>query len=133
MNETPASQLIALRLEQANETIAEARALKEQGYFRGAINRSYYSMFYAVLALTVLKQKSLSKHSAVIAFFDREFVRMGIFDRDLSRRLHFSFERRQTKDYGETFAIAVEEAEEAISDATVFVQAISNYLASQSS
>ena len=45
------TQAIRLRLEQARETLKEADALREHELWRGVINRSYYAMFYAVLAL----------------------------------------------------------------------------------
>jgi uncharacterized protein (UPF0332 family) len=45
------NQAIQLRLEQARETLEEADALREHELWRGVINRSYYAMFYAVLAL----------------------------------------------------------------------------------
>ena len=61
---------IRLRLEQARETLKEADALREHELWRGVINRSYYAMFYAVLALGVNKQIVLSEHSQAIAFFD---------------------------------------------------------------
>jgi uncharacterized protein (UPF0332 family) len=72
-------QAILLRIEQARETLKEADALREHGLWRGVINRSYYAMFYAVLALGVFKQVVLTKHSQAIAFFDKEFVKAGVF------------------------------------------------------
>jgi uncharacterized protein (UPF0332 family) len=38
------------------------------------MNRLYYAMFYAVLALLQEKEMGTSKHSGAIALFDREFV-----------------------------------------------------------
>lgn len=43
-------QAVRARMDQAHETLKEAEVLFEQGFLRGAINRSYYAMFYAVLA-----------------------------------------------------------------------------------
>ena len=44
--------LIKYRLDQADESIEEARILrKENVSFRGVVNRLYYAMFYAALAL----------------------------------------------------------------------------------
>ncbi len=58
-------------------------------------------MFYATLALTVFRSETVSKHSGVISFFDKEFVRTGVFPKEYSRMLHFAFDRRQSYDYGE--------------------------------
>ncbi len=52
-------QAIRLRVGQARETLEEAEALREHGLWRGVINRSYYAMFYAVLALGVFRQTEM--------------------------------------------------------------------------
>jgi uncharacterized protein (UPF0332 family) len=67
-------QAIQLRLGQARETIEEAAALREHGLWRGVINRAYYAMFYAVVALGVSRQVVLSKNTQAIAFFGREYI-----------------------------------------------------------
>ncbi len=130
MKDVHKQELIEYRLQQAHETLDEAAALFEKSFWRGAINRSYYAMFYAVLALAVLRQQVTSKHSGVIAFFDREFVKTDIFPPELSRSLHLAFDRRQTNDYGEIFTVTEDEAWQAIEDARIFITSISNYLES---
>ena len=128
MNDQPVKQLIADRMSQAKETLEEAEALYQESLWRGTINRAYYAMFYAVLALAVMRQRIVSKHSGVIAFFDREFVKEGVFPKDLSRVLHLAFDRRQETDYGEIFTVSPEEARQALDDARTFVAKIGNYL-----
>ena len=71
-------QLISYRLERARETLQDAHLLMDQGGSPGSvINRSYYAMFYAVLALLTTLGKGSSKHSGVIALFDQYFVKSG--------------------------------------------------------
>jgi uncharacterized protein (UPF0332 family) len=113
---------------QAQETIKEAEALWEHDPLRGVINRAYYAMFYAVLALAASKDVAISKHSHAISFFDKEFIRTGIFPKELSRSIHYGFDERQTNDYGEIWEIERGEAEMALSDAKLFVEKISAYL-----
>ena len=103
-------ELVAYRIQQAMETLKEADSLYQSALWRGVINRSYYAMFYAVLALAVLHQQATSKHSGVITFFDREFVKTGIFEENLSRSLHQAFESRQQSDYGKIFEVSETEA-----------------------
>jgi len=125
------NQAVQLRLEQARETLEEADALREHELWRGVINRSYYAMFYAVLALGVYKQIILSKHSQAIAFFDKEFVKTGIFPRALSRSLHLGFDQRQVNDYGDIWAVNQEEAETIFSEARLFVESVDAFLKKQ--
>lgn len=107
-------ELVTYRLRQAQETLQEAEKLHEASLWRGSINRAYYAMFYAVLALAVLRQQATYKHSGVIAFFDREFVKTGIFKKSLSRSLHQAFESRQQSDFGETFEVSEPEAKQCV-------------------
>lgn len=85
-------------------------------------------MFYAVLALTVVKGYSTSKHTGVLAFFDRDYIKPGIFPKTLSKQLHLAFERRQAQDYGEFIVNDKTIAQETISSAVEFVDAIDTYL-----
>jgi len=54
-------ELSLYRLQQANESLSEMDMLKNAGYIRGAINRAYYAMFYAIQALVVQKKANISK------------------------------------------------------------------------
>ena len=126
-----AEQAIRARMDQARETLKEAEVLFEQDFWRGTINRSYYAMFYAVLALAASRGVAISKHTHAIAFLDKEFIRTGIFPKELSRALHIGFDERQTSDYGEIWEIDHTEAEQTLSDAKSFVKTITHYLKEQ--
>ncbi len=68
--------LIEYRLEQSKEAIDDANFLFENNRsLRGVVNRIYYAMFYAVLALLVLEPFKSSKHSGVIGYFNRRFIK----------------------------------------------------------
>jgi uncharacterized protein len=128
MIQDQAKLLIQYRLDQASETLREGEILAREGLWHGVINRAYYAMFYATLALTVLRSETISKHSGVISFFDKEFVRTGVFPKEYSRMLHFAFDRRQSNDYGEFSYVDQGEAQEALSEAKSFVKAIDSFL-----
>lgn len=128
MTQKQVRQLVQYRLEQARETLREGEILAREGLWHGVINRAYYAMFYATLALTVFRNETISKHSGVISFFDREFIRSGIFPKEYSRMLHIAFDRRQSNDYGEFAYVDQGEAEIALSDAKSFVEAVSHFL-----
>jgi len=92
-------ELSKYRIEQAEESLAEAELLFNSGQgFRGAVNRAYYGMFYAALALLAKTGKASSKHSGIIALFDENYVKQGIFSKELSKALHRAFEFRQMSD-----------------------------------
>jgi uncharacterized protein (UPF0332 family) len=120
--------LVRYRLEQAVETLREASLLLDQSAWRGAQNRAYYAMFYAVHALLATRQLGSSKHSGVLALFDREFVKPGLLPIALSRSLRLAFNRRQSWDYGEVEVLDPDEITEMVAEAKLFVQAIEEFL-----
>lgn len=114
-------ELCRYRFQQADETLDEASLLLEAGYFRGALNRSYYAMFYALQVLVIQNKISLSKHSGVISFFDRNFVKSGIIAKKFSKWLHRLFDLCQDADYGDLFVPSEKQCREAFEQAKGFV------------
>jgi len=121
--------LIQYRLKEADDSINEAGVLLKEGMsMRAVINRLYYAMFYAVLALLQQKQIGTSKHSGVISCFDKEFVKKGIFDKELSKSLHRAFELRQKGDYMEETEVTKEDVDDLFPKTIDFVNRVKSYL-----
>ncbi len=121
--------LIKYRLAQARESIKEADVLLREGMSkRSVMNRLYYAMFYALLALLQDKQLGSSKHSGAISLFDREFIKTGIFEKDFSKVLHRTFELRQKADYLEQTEVTEQDIDEIQPQALDFVNKIESYL-----
>ena len=130
MNRNPEQlhALVRYRLQQADETLREASLLLDQSAWRGAQNRAYYAMFYAVHALLATRQLGTSKHSGVLGLFDREFVKPGLLPTALSRSLRLAFNRRQSWDYGEVGELDPQEITEMVVEARAFVQTVGDFL-----
>ena len=121
--------LVEYRLTEARESLAEAKVLlREKMSNRSVMNRLYYAMFYAVLAVLQDKQIGTSKHSGVIAVFDREFVKNMIFDKIFSKALHRAFELRQKGDYMENTVISDYDVEDLMLRATDFLYTVECFL-----
>jgi len=120
--------LVAYRMEQADESLAAAQILLDKEMIRPSVNRSYYAMFYAVLALLAVKKMETSKHSGAISLFDREFVKQGVFKKDLSRWLHDAFDLRQLSDYAAQSSITSDDAQRALDHAGEFVKKVKDIL-----
>jgi len=121
-------ELVKFRVEQADESLESAKILMDNGKYRPSVNRSYYAMFYAVLALLAAGETGTSKHSGLIALFDREYVKTGLFAKDFSRWLHEAFDLRQRADYRELFIVTDERAAIVLEHAAAFVAAVKKYL-----
>src|SRR3990167_7390081 len=99
-NDEKKQVLIRYRMNQARESLDEACYLLEGNKsLRSIVNRLYYAMFYAVLALLVNEPYASSKHSGVISYFNRRFVKEGIFPEEMGLTLNRAFEMRQRGDY----------------------------------
>lgn len=121
--------LIQYRLDAAQEMLRDARVLRENGGSATSIvNRAYYSVFYAALALLVTENIEPNKHAGVLAKFDELFVRQGIFPKEMSRILHHAFDMRQAGDYQKSKVITEEQAVEVLRSAEEFVDAIAKKL-----
>ena len=121
--------LVSYRLEQAEVSLKEAVLLLNTGKsFRGAVNRDYYAMFYAVLALLSKSGGASSRHSGIIGRFDKNFVKKGVFSKEMSKDLHRAFDLRQMSDYRELFNLNEKDAREIIQSSQKFVKAIKEYL-----
>lgn len=120
--------LIKARLRQAQNTLDAGQILLSQGLYSDSINRAYYAMFYAVLALLITRQLGTSKHKGAISLFDREFVKTGIFSKEMSMWLHYVFEQRLEADYADLIELSLEAASECSVQAEAFVRQIKEYL-----
>ena len=119
--------LFTYRLTQADETLSDAkRMLQNKLSPRSIINRAYYSMFYALLALFLKADINLktSKHAGVISIFDKEFVHTGKIDKHYSKILHKVFNARQEGDYKELAELSHEDASEFVKFADEFLEGI---------
>lgn len=124
--------LFTYRLRQAEETLEDADKMLQQDMSpRSVVNRAYYAAFYAVLGLFIRTDVRLntSKHSGVIAAFDKEFVHSGKIEKHFSRMLHALFDARQEFDYKELSDPTREEAEERVRLAREFIGRLKLFLA----
>ena len=121
--------LISYRLKQADDSMEEAGVLLKEGMsLRAVMNRLYYALFYSVLALLQKKQIGTSKHSGAIALFDKEFVKSGVFKKEMSKTLHRAFELRQKADYMEQTEVSQEDMDEMFPQILAFVAATKKHL-----
>ena len=120
--------LVVYRIEQAEESLVASKVLLDRDLIRPSVNRSYYGMFYAVLALLAARKEETSKHSGAIALFDREFVKTGVFPKEFSRWLHDAFDLRQRSDYSPEAFIGKDKAAEIYKQAESFVNHVKTEL-----
>lgn len=108
-------------IDKGTEDIKVAELLISRGYYRVAVSRLYYAMFYIAEAILLTKNLSYSSHSAIISYFGKEFVKTGIFNQKFYKVLRDTFKSRQNADYEPVTNFTKEEVAEYLNLAKEFL------------
>ena len=123
--------LCLYRLSKAEKFLNDAKATLAMELYETAANRSYYAVFHAVRALLALDGKDFKKHSGVISYFQREYIKTGIFGKDFSDILKDAFSLRTDSDYEDFYVVACEDVETQVVSAEKFYNEIKRYIKSK--
>lgn len=121
-------ELTKYRLERAKEDLENAKANLKDSYLKGAVNRSYYAIFHAVRAILALDGFDSNKHSGVIAYFNKNYVKSGKFDTEASIIIQKSFRIRNKSDYDDFYIVSRSDAEEQVNNAERFIRIVERFL-----
>lgn len=120
--------LCRYRLERAKEDLLAAETGHQAGFYKAAINRSYYAIFHAIRAVNVLDNFDASKHSSVIAHFNQFYVHTGEFERDVYKIIDSAYRIREKCDYSDFFIASKADSENQLKHAHDFVSVVEAYL-----
>lgn len=116
------------RLSKSKEDLDAAHLLFDNGNYRIANNRAYYSIFHALRAVLVFDNFDSSKHSGIIAEFRRKYIKGGVFPVEISRMIGSAFTIRNASDYDDMFIASKEETEEQLYNARYIYECIEDYI-----
>jgi uncharacterized protein (UPF0332 family) len=128
LENTERQNLIGYRLEQADETVSDVQLLIENNRLRSAVNRVYYGMFYALLALSVSRNNASSKHVKLIGWFNKEFIHTGFIDVKHGKAINKAFNRRTKGDYDVHIKFEANIVREMFGEMKEFIAAIKTFL-----
>ena len=117
-------ELAGYRMDRAKEMLVAARENLEIVQYKTSLDRSYYTIFHAMRAMNILKGFDSSKHSGVIAFFNKEYLKENILDRNLSIVIKNSAFLREKSDYDDFYIASKQEAEKQLEEAERFLDAV---------
>jgi uncharacterized protein (UPF0332 family) len=95
--------LISYRLKRAKETLDDATILANNEKWNSAINRLYYSAYYAVMALLLKHDLNPTTHNGAKHNFSEHFIKSGIISKDYGKFYSQLFTWRQKGDYDDLF------------------------------
>lgn len=116
------------RFQNAVEDLEASQSLFNEGRVRQSVNRSYYAIFHSMRAVTALDQYDSRKHSGIIAYFNKTYVKEGVFDKEISRIIDSAFRLREKADYQDFYVVSAAQAQTQIERAKKIVDTIRPYL-----
>lgn len=128
MHDENCINLAKYRIDTARETLNVAKECLENKHYKDSINRSYYASFYAARAILALERIDFKRHKNVIAYFNKNYVATGIFEKDIGRKLARLQQKREQSDYDDFFIASKEEAQKQYNNAENIISAIIEYL-----
>ena len=121
-------ELAGYRMDRAGEMLLAAEENLRIGQYKTSLNRSYYAIFHAMRAANIIKGFDSSKHSGVIAFFNKGYIKNGIMEKSMSVIIKNSSFLREKSDYDDFFIASKKDAEAQLQNAKIFLDAVERYL-----
>ncbi len=115
-------------LKLAEERLIVSKKLLDDEYYLDSVNRSYYAIFYSARALVASDEMDFSKHSAVMSYFRKNYVKTGFFDKKFSDYIGDAFDMRNDGDYTYFVNIERDDAEIQYNHAVEFYEAVKKFL-----
>ncbi len=124
------SSYVKYRLATAEEELENAKLMYEHGRLKASMNRSYYSIFHAMRSVLAIDSIDFKKHSGVISYFTKEYIKTGIFDKKYSNIIRKASAARNNSDYEDFYEATPEEALQQCNEAQEFYDAVQKYITS---
>lgn len=116
------------RIEVAREDFQTAQDNLKDGHYRAANNRAYYSIYHSITAVFALEKRAYKRHKDTIANFNRDYVKTGIFSRDIGKRIGKAEEVRHSSDYDEFYLVTKAECVRQIETAEILLKETEKYI-----
>lgn len=127
-NEINSTTLSNYRLEKSKSDLETAEILLNNDKISQSINISYYSMFHATRALLAIEKFDSKKHSSIISYFNRHFIKSDKIKKEFSKMLMEAQDFRNESDYDDFYIISKEEAIIQLENANKFYNMIEKYI-----
>ncbi|HLP45482.1 MAG TPA: HEPN domain-containing protein [Candidatus Deferrimicrobium sp.] len=124
LEEKDRQTLIAYRIEKAKNALEDARFLLENNKLHLAVNRIYYGIFYILSALALKNRFQTRKHQQLIGWFNKNYIKEGIIDKNFGQFVHKAYDERSQADYADYVEFDQEEVSAMMEDLKKLIQKI---------
>lgn len=128
MEKKTSKEFALYRLERAKEEYETANLLYKENKLLAANNRAYYSIFYSIRAVLAIDKIDFKRHKDVLAYFNQNYVKTEIFQRQMGRRIIMASKVREDSDYDEKYEPSSETTYLQIETAKELIEMVEKYL-----
>ncbi len=121
-------ELSKYRMEKAIDDLETSKIMLSNNKFSQSVNRSYYAMFHAIRSLLTLHEFDSQKHSGIISYFNRNFIKSGKIEVEYSKMLTSAFKIRTDSDYKDFYILTRDDAKKQFENAGKLINRIQEYL-----
>jgi len=97
--------IVQLRLDNARQTLEDAKIIVDNKLWKAAANRLYYACFYAANALMVKFGLQAKTHAGIIRLLGLNFISQNLIDSELGDMYYKLFTLRQKGDYDDWIVV----------------------------
>jgi len=115
-------------LEVAERRLKAAKLLFEKGMSEDAINRVYYSFFYAAKAMLNVLGFDAKTHSGLISEFGLRVIKAKLLDKKYGEYFRKAFELRESSDYEIGVVFGEAEVKTLIKNAEEFLETAKHFV-----
>ena len=120
--------LMKYRLVRSKDDLDAAKLLIKSSSIYSANNRIYYALFHAVLAVQSNDDITSKKHGQIIGQFNKNYIKTGIFPKNLRRKIDKIQSIRHSSDYDDFYIPDKQETKENLKIAEEIVKSAEKYL-----
>jgi len=124
LTEDERKAIVSLRLDNAKQTLEDAKIIANNKLWKAAANRLYYACFYATNALMVKFGFQAKTHNGIIRLLGLHFVSQNLLDSELGDMYYKLFTLRQKGDYDDWIIVKESDILSLLEPAEIFITEI---------
>ena len=128
LTEDERNAIVSLRINNAIETLEDAKIIARNKLWKAAANRLYYSCYYAASALLVKYGFEAKTHKGVIRLLGMNFISKNLISNELGDTYYKLFSLRQKGDYDDWIVINASDLIPLVEPAEKFIRNIKNLI-----